>query len=71
MPLLIGNQHVIDQIKAGTDPQAIQRSMSQSCEDFVNAAQAVSFVLNEKGKKGRAGYLLPAASPLHVNFNSE
>lgn len=33
---LIGNQHVIDQIKAGTDPQAIQRSMDNAVEEFVN-----------------------------------
>jgi uncharacterized protein YbbC (DUF1343 family) len=33
---LIGNQGVIDQIKAGTDPQAIQRSMAAEVEKFVN-----------------------------------
>lgn len=33
---LIGNQRVIDQIRAGTDPQAIQRSMSDEVAKFVN-----------------------------------
>jgi uncharacterized protein YbbC (DUF1343 family) len=32
---LIGNQHVIDQIKAGVDAQVIQRLMDERVEEFV------------------------------------